>query len=77
MVKRILHHTLLGIEFLHANGVAHGDLQQGNLLFPVNDLNTMDGRSYPGMIKFQSLFVGWTVAQIFGHTMETFFPDFP
>ncbi|QKX57758.1 uncharacterized protein TRUGW13939_04878 [Talaromyces rugulosus] len=41
MVKRILHHTLLGIEFLHANGIAHGDLQQGNLLFPVKDLSTV------------------------------------
>jgi serine/threonine protein kinase len=44
MVKRILHHTLLGIEFLHANGIAHGDLQQGNLLFPVKDLNAVDER---------------------------------
>jgi serine/threonine protein kinase len=41
MVKRILHHTLLGIEFLHANGIAHGDLQQANLLFPVKDLSTV------------------------------------
>lgn len=39
MVKRILYHTLLGIEFLHSNGVAHGDLQRGNLLFPVKDLD--------------------------------------
>ncbi|KAL2835280.1 kinase-like domain-containing protein [Aspergillus cavernicola] len=39
MVKSILYQTLLGIDFLHRSGVAHGDLQQGNLLFSVKDLN--------------------------------------
>jgi serine/threonine protein kinase len=36
MVKRLLRHTLLGLEFLHENGIVHGDLNPGNLLFSVS-----------------------------------------
>ena len=39
MAKSILRQTLLGIDFLHKNGVAHGDLQPGNILYPVKDLS--------------------------------------
>jgi serine/threonine protein kinase len=39
MVKRILRHTLLGLIQLHALGIVHGDLQPGNLLFEVHDLD--------------------------------------
>ncbi|KAL3462353.1 kinase-like domain-containing protein [Aspergillus heterothallicus] len=41
MAKLILYQTLLGIDFLHHSGVAHGDLQQGNLLFSVKDLESV------------------------------------
>ncbi|KAJ5921213.1 hypothetical protein N7466_009539 [Penicillium verhagenii] len=42
MVKSILYQTLQGISFLHESGVAHSDLQQGNLLFSVKDLNDVE-----------------------------------
>ena len=42
MAKSILRQTLLGLNYLHANGIAHGDLQPGNLLFPVKDLTSID-----------------------------------
>ncbi|KAI5807230.1 kinase-like domain-containing protein [Pyronema omphalodes] len=35
-VKRLLRHTLLGLEFLHENGIVHGDLNPGNLLFSLH-----------------------------------------
>ncbi|KAL5338626.1 kinase-like domain-containing protein [Aspergillus crustosus] len=41
MIKSILYQTLLGISFLHDTGIGHGDLQQGNLLFSVRDLETV------------------------------------
>lgn len=41
MVKRILKHTLLGLTQLHALGIVHGDLQQGNLLFASRDLDEL------------------------------------
>lgn len=41
MAKSILRQILLGIEFLHKSGVAHGDLQPGNILFSVKDLSTL------------------------------------
>ena len=44
MSKRILRHILLGISYLHANHVIHGDIHCGNLLFvpPNLDLANMD-----------------------------------
>lgn len=42
MAKSILRQTLLGIDFLHQAGIVHGDLQPGNLLFPVEDLAQID-----------------------------------
>lgn len=44
MSKRILRHVLLGISYLHANHVIHGDINCGNLLFvpPNLDLANMD-----------------------------------
>lgn len=41
MAKSILCQTLLGIDFSHENGIVHGDLQQGNILFPVKDLGSI------------------------------------
>ncbi|KAI9931092.1 hypothetical protein MW887_010749 [Aspergillus wentii] len=41
MAKSILRQTLLGIEFLHQNGISHGDMQQRNLLFSVKDLSSI------------------------------------
>ncbi|KAF2139479.1 uncharacterized protein K452DRAFT_327966 [Aplosporella prunicola CBS 121167] len=40
MAKNILLHCLRGLAFLHTNGVAHGDVQPGNLLFAINDINS-------------------------------------
>lgn len=42
MAKRILKHTLRGIAFLHSQGVVHGDLQCGNLLFGLKEFTTID-----------------------------------
>lgn len=42
MAKSILRQTLLGIDFLHQAGIAHGDVQPGNLLFPIKDLSQID-----------------------------------
>lgn len=41
MAKSIMGQILLGIDFLHQNGVAHGDLQPGNVLFSVKDLSSL------------------------------------
>ncbi|KAL4737161.1 kinase-like domain-containing protein [Aspergillus similis] len=38
MAKAILWQTLLGLDFLLANGVVHGDVQPRNLLFTLGDL---------------------------------------
>jgi serine/threonine protein kinase len=38
MAKRILKQCLQGLEFLHTNGIAHGDLQPGNMLFGLNNM---------------------------------------
>jgi serine/threonine protein kinase len=43
MAKEILRHTLLGLDFLHQNGIVHGDVQPGNMLFAVNsDLSSVN-----------------------------------
>lgn len=42
MAKSILRQTLLGIDFLHQAGIIHGDLQPGNLLFPIKELTQID-----------------------------------
>ncbi|KAI9147429.1 serine protein kinase [Paramyrothecium foliicola] len=41
MSKRILKQTLKALAFLHANGVAHGDLQPGNMLFGLRNIDSM------------------------------------
>lgn len=42
MAKSILRQTLIAIDFLHQAGIVHGDLQPGNLLFPIKDLSQID-----------------------------------
>ncbi|KAI0535175.1 serine/threonine-protein kinase SRPK3 [Xylaria digitata] len=37
--KSILRSVLLGLKFLHDNNIVHGDLQPGNLLFPIRDIS--------------------------------------
>ncbi|KAM0593584.1 hypothetical protein ACHAQF_001549 [Verticillium nonalfalfae] len=37
--KAILRDVLCGLRFLHSNDIVHGDLQSGNVLFSVRDLN--------------------------------------
>ncbi|KAH9874832.1 hypothetical protein J1614_004319 [Plenodomus biglobosus] len=39
VAKKILLHTLRGLAFLHRNGVVHGDIQPGNLLFSVQGID--------------------------------------
>jgi serine/threonine protein kinase len=40
MAKRVLHQTLVGLRTLHSKGLAHGDLQPGNILFAIRDLKS-------------------------------------
>ncbi|KAI8948600.1 serine/threonine-protein kinase SRPK3 [Xylaria longipes] len=40
--KAILRNILSGLDFLHSNGIAHGDLQSGNLLFSLQGLTGID-----------------------------------
>ena len=42
VVKSILRQTLLGIEFLHKCGIAHSDLQPGNILVSIKDLSLIE-----------------------------------
>ncbi|PQE27934.1 serine kinase protein [Rutstroemia sp. NJR-2017a BBW] len=42
MARSILQQALLGIEFLHQIGIAHGDVQPGNLLFVAKDLEFVE-----------------------------------
>lgn len=39
MAKRLLREALKGLAFVHANGVTHGDVQPGNMLFALKDLS--------------------------------------
>ncbi|PQE26917.1 serine kinase protein [Rutstroemia sp. NJR-2017a BVV2] len=41
MAKSILRQALLGLDFLHQIRIAHGDLQEGNLLFSARDLSAV------------------------------------
>ncbi|KAL2810281.1 kinase-like domain-containing protein [Aspergillus granulosus] len=47
LIKSILYQTLLGIYFLHQSGVAHGDIQQGNILFSVKDFDSVREEELP------------------------------
>jgi serine/threonine protein kinase len=40
MAKSILKQSLQALDFLHNNGVAHGDLQPGNILFALDDIDS-------------------------------------
>ncbi|GKT42531.1 serine/threonine-protein kinase SRPK [Colletotrichum spaethianum] len=39
--KRILRNVLSALHFLHGNGLVHGDLQSGNILFALQDLSAI------------------------------------
>lgn len=41
IAKKLLLHALRSLAFLHRNGVVHSDIQQGNLLFSVEDLDAI------------------------------------
>jgi serine/threonine protein kinase len=41
MAKKILLHALRGLAFLHRNGVVHGDIQPGNILFSVQGIDNI------------------------------------
>lgn len=50
MAKSILYQALLGLHYLHTIiGVAHGDIQPGNLLFSLRDLSLADEASLQQM----------------------------
>lgn len=38
LTKQVLRNVLSGLRFLHDNGVVHGDIQAGNMLFAIKDL---------------------------------------
>lgn len=40
MAKSILKQSLQGLDFLHKNGISHGDFQPGNILFTLNDIDS-------------------------------------
>ena len=42
MARSVLRQLLLGIDFLHQNCVAHGNIQPGNTLFSVKSFNSVD-----------------------------------
>ncbi|KAK5444170.1 hypothetical protein LTS15_010523 [Exophiala xenobiotica] len=41
MARRILTHALLGLKFLHDNGIVHADLQPGNLLSTISNIDQL------------------------------------
>lgn len=42
VAKKILLHSLRALAFLHRNGIVHGDMQPGNMLFSVQDIHTVE-----------------------------------
>ena len=42
MAKMMLQQVLEGIDFMHRNRIAHGDVQPGNILFATGDLTSVD-----------------------------------
>jgi non-specific serine/threonine protein kinase len=46
MAKKILKHSLRGLAFLHENGIAHGDVQPGNLLFSARNLDLLEEKDF-------------------------------
>lgn len=42
MAKKILLHALQGLAFVHKNGIVHGDLQPGNMLFSIRKIDDID-----------------------------------
>ena len=40
MAKSILKQSLQALEFLHENGITHGDFQPGNMLFALDDIDS-------------------------------------
>ncbi|KAF3287314.1 hypothetical protein TWF970_007042 [Orbilia oligospora] len=51
VAKRILKEILLGLNFLHQNGVVHGDLHPGNFLSSVKGLNSLETRNFMARIR--------------------------
>lgn len=41
MAKRLLQQVLQGLVYLHNNGIVHGDVQPGNMLFALRDLSNL------------------------------------
>ena len=41
VTQKILSHALRGLAFLHRNGVVHGDLKPGNILFSIDNIDTV------------------------------------
>lgn len=41
MAKSILKQSLQALAFLHENGIAHGDFQPGNILFTLNNIDSI------------------------------------
>ncbi|KAL7776416.1 hypothetical protein CFE70_006832 [Pyrenophora teres f. teres 0-1] len=41
IAQKILGHALRGLAFLHRNGIVHGDLHPGNILFSIDNIHTM------------------------------------
>ncbi|KAK6535961.1 hypothetical protein TWF281_000210 [Arthrobotrys megalospora] len=51
VAKRILKDVLLGLNFLHQNGVVHGDLQPGNFLSSIKGLDDLRSEDFDGRIE--------------------------
>ncbi|GJJ15342.1 hypothetical protein Clacol_009618 [Clathrus columnatus] len=42
MAKTMLTHMLRGLAFLHENGIVHGDVQPGNILFAIENISNVE-----------------------------------